>query len=52
MTEGTLKNIVDAIRDWCVNKFALISSVPTKTSDLNNDSGFLTSHQQLKTINS
>lgn len=25
--------------------------IPTKTSDLDNDSGFLTSHQQLKTIN-
>lgn len=28
-----------------------IDDVPTKTSQLTNDSGFLTSHQQLKTIN-
>ena len=29
------------------NKFALKSEVPTKTSDLTNDSGFLTSHQDI-----
>ena len=28
-----------------------IDDIPTKTSQLTNDSGFLTSHQQLKTIN-
>lgn len=29
------------------NKFALKSEVPSKTSDLTNDSGFLTSHQDI-----
>lgn len=29
------------------NRFALKSEVPTKTSDLTNDSGFLTSHQDI-----
>ena len=32
-------------------EIAVISDIPTKVSQLSNDSGFLTSHQQLKTIN-
>lgn len=31
--------------------YDVIDSIPSKTSDLTNDSGFLTSHQHLKTIN-
>lgn len=42
------RNIVEAIRDWCKSKFqpigsyAVISDVPTQTSQLMNDSGYIT----------
>lgn len=44
-----LIQIIKAIRDWCKNKFqqkgdyALTSSIPAATSQLVNDSGFITS---------
>lgn len=42
-TNGLIKN--DGTID--TNTYATTSSIPTKTSDLTNDSGFLTSHQSL-----
>ena len=42
-TNGLIKN--DGTID--TNTYATASSIPTKTSDLTNDSGFLTSHQSL-----
>ena len=52
----TLKEVADYIE---VNGYsniaqalnAISSSIPTKISQLNNDSGYLTQHQTLKTIN-
>lgn len=37
---------------WTKVKAYVSNVLPTKTSDLTNDSGFLTSHQSIKTINS
>lgn len=42
------KDIVAAIRDWCKTKFqplgsyAALSDIPTQTSQLANDSGYIT----------
>lgn len=42
--------IASSLNDLNTRK-AEIDDIPTKTSELTNDSGYLTSHQQLKTIN-
>lgn len=44
------ETIATSLNDLNTRKIE-IDDVPTKTSQLTNDSGFLTSHQQLKTIN-
>lgn len=44
------ETIASSLNDLNTRKIE-IDDVPTKTSQLTNDSGFLTSHQQLKTIN-
>lgn len=45
------KAIIDDEEILAASLTDLDSRIPTKTSQLTNDSGFLTSHQQLKTIN-
>lgn len=39
-----------AIRDWCLNRFARKKDIPTKTSDLDNDSGFVTSQYPVEIL--
>lgn len=39
------------ITEYDLNGYAKSSDVPTKTSQLTNDSGYLTEHQSIKTIN-
>jgi len=50
-TEGKKQSVVNSeLRQQLAGK-ASTSAIPTKTSQLQNDSNFLTQHQQLKTIN-
>ena len=45
--EASARQAADAFISSIVDNKAWLSSIPTKTSDLTNDSGFLTSHQSL-----
>ena len=46
MTQTCLQ-FVQWLKDWFYDKLDVDGLIPTKTSDLTNDSGFLTSHQSL-----
>ena len=48
---NTINTQIDTLRIRLTNTEVSISNIPTKTSQLTNDSGFLTEHQPLKTIN-
>ena len=47
-----LTTLVTNIKNWANNRFALKTSIPTKISQLNNDSGYQTSSQVESKINS
>lgn len=47
-----LSTLVTNIKNWANNRFALTTSIPTKISQLNNDSGYQTSSQVDSKINS
>ena len=48
---NTINTEISILRVRLTNTEVSITNIPTKTSQLTNDSGFLTEHQKLKTIN-
>lgn len=50
--DGTIDTSSYSTFDGNYNNLTNKPTIPSKTSDLNNDSGFLTQHQNIKTVNS